>query len=160
MNEKLQKCFLSVSVLCLLITGIAKVLSSFGTAKALLAADPFFGISFKQMFLTVGVLEIVICAIVIFAKSRTLALSLIAWLSSNFLIYRVALYWTGWKKPCSCMGSLSQELGLAPEIADLILKDVLAFMLVGSYSLLLWRHFKGNSTKNGEIGLKITAAVD
>ncbi len=46
----------------LLVTGAAKVWSSFGTSKALALADPILGISFGQLMLGVGLLEIGVAA--------------------------------------------------------------------------------------------------
>lgn len=59
-----------------------------------------------------------------------------AWLATNLLIYRIGLWCVGWRHPCSCMGSLAGALHLSDQMADGIMKAVLAFLFVGSYLLL------------------------
>jgi len=99
--------FISSAVAILAVTGLAKLWSSFGNTKLLALADPITGISFGHLLLAVGVLELVIASICLFAKSQTLKVGLIAWLATNFVVYRLGLWWIGWHKPCSCLGSLT-----------------------------------------------------
>ena len=68
-------------------------------------------------------------------------LGLIAWMATNFLVYRIALWFIGWHHPCACMGSLAGALHLSDRAADNIMKGILAFLLIGSYLLLYldWR---------------------
>jgi hypothetical protein len=85
------------------------------------------------------VAEIVIAAICFFSKWQTLALGLVAWMSTNFLVYRLGLWWMNWKKPCSCLGNLTDALHISPQTADNIMKVLLAYLLIGSYGLLIWQ---------------------
>ena len=127
----------------LVITGIAKVLSAFGNSKFLAVVDPTFGVTFGKLMLAVGVAEIVIALVCFFSKRQTLALGLVAWLSTSFVIYRLGLLWMGWKKPCSCLGNLTDALHIPPQVADNIMKVVLAYLLIGSYGLLFWQWKRG-----------------
>jgi hypothetical protein len=63
----------------------------------------------------------------------------IAWLATNFFVYRCGLWWMGWHRPCSCMGNLTDALHIRPEVADNIMKVILAYLLIGSYGLLFWQ---------------------
>lgn len=128
----------SVSIL-LGATGIAKIWTAFAHTKVLAEADPITGVSFGHLMLAVGVLELVIASICLFAKSQTLKLGLIAWLATNFVVYRLGLWWIGWKKPCSCLGNLTDALHISPQLADNIMKVILAYLLIGSYGLLFWQ---------------------
>ena len=123
----------------LAITGLAKAWSAFGQTKLLAVADPITGILFGHLMLAVGVVELVIAGICLFGKSQKLKLGLIAWLATNFVVYRLGLWWMGWKKPCSCLGNLTDALHISPLLADNIMKVILAYLLVGSYGLLIWR---------------------
>jgi hypothetical protein len=105
-------------------------------------ADPITSISFGHLLTVVGGLELVVASICLFAKSQTMKLGLIAWLATNFVVYRCGLWWMGWHRPCSCMGNLTDALHIPPEVADNIMKVVLAYLLVGSYGLLFWRYSK------------------
>lgn len=91
----------------LALTGLAKVWSGLGNAKFLAVSDPIIGIKFGQLMLLVGVAEIVIALVCFFTKRQTLALSLVSWMSTNFVIYRLGLWWMNWHRPCGCLGSLT-----------------------------------------------------
>ena len=123
----------------LAITGIAKIWSGLGNSKFLAVVDPIIGIKFGQLMLVVGVAEIVIALVCFFSKRQTLVLGLVAWMSTNFVVYRVGLWWMDWKKPCSCLGNLTDALHISPQTADNIMKVLLAYMLIGSYGLLIWQ---------------------
>ena len=139
-----NRCFFFVLVTAgalLAVTGFAKLWSALGTARALMAPDPLSGIPFKYLLASVGVVEIVVATICFLGRSRLFSVGLVAWLSTNFLLYRIGLCWIGWKQPCGCMGSLTDALHIKPETADNIAKVILAFLLISSYGLLLcaWR---------------------
>jgi hypothetical protein len=122
----------------LAITGIVKVWSSFGNVKLLAEADPIVGIQFRHLMMAVGLLEILVALVCFFSKRQTLALVLVAWLSTNFVVYRLGLWWMGWKRPCGCLGNLTDALHISPQAADNIMKVVLAYLLIGSYGLQFW----------------------
>ena len=124
----------------LAITGIAKIWSSLiGSSKFLAVVDPIIGIKFGLLMLAVGVAEIVIAAVCFFSKRQTLALGLVAWMSTNFVVYRLGLWWMDWHRPCSCLGNLTDALHISPQTADNIMKVLLAYLLIGSYGLLIWQ---------------------
>jgi hypothetical protein len=121
--------------------GLAKTLSAIGPAHALDALDPLIGIPFRLLLLLVGLVELLIAFFCLFTDKRRFSLLATAWISTNFLVYRVGLWVIGWRRPCGCMGSLADMLHLSPRAADSIMKVVLAYLLVGSYLLLFlqWR---------------------
>jgi len=133
----------------LLITGLAKVWSGFGNSKFLMIADPIIGITFGQLMLMMGPAEIAIALVCFFSKRQTLALGLVAWLSTNFVVYRLGLWWMDWHRPCNCLGNLTDALHISPQTADNIMKVVLAYMLIGSYGLLL-RHWLRRNILDGK----------
>ena len=120
----------------LALTGAAKLWSGLGTAKVLAVADPIIGIQFGHLMLVVGITEIVVALICFFSKSHKLALGLVAWLATNFLVYRLGLWWVGYHKPCSCLGNLTDALHISPQIADTAMKIILGYLLLGSYLAL------------------------
>jgi len=151
------KWFLLSSGVILAITGVAKVWSGLGNSKFLAVVDPIVGLKFGQLMLAVGVVEIVIALVCFFSKRQTLALGLVAWMSTNFLVYRLGLWWMDWHRPCSCLGNLTDALHIRPETADNIMKLLLAYMLIGSYGLLIWQRSRRReaNTRIGNEGLKI-----
>ena len=49
--------------------------------------------------------ELAIAAVCLFIKFLLLTTRLLVWLSTNFLVYRIGLWWMGWKEPCGCLGN-------------------------------------------------------
>lgn len=137
--SSLGKAFVFAACALFTITGLAKIVAGLGDAKFLTVVDPILGLKFGQLMLLVGVVEIVIALVCIFSKRQTLALGLVAWMSTNFVVYRLGLYWMNWQKPCSCLGNLTDAIHIRPETADNIMKVLLAYLLIGSYGLLIWQ---------------------
>lgn len=122
----------------LALTGLAKVWSAFGSARLLNTPDPLLGIPFGHLMLAVGVLELLIASVCLFSHAQKLSLALVAWLATNFVIYRLGLWWIGYHKPCSCLGNLTDALHISPQTADTAMKIILAYLLIGSYGGLFW----------------------
>lgn len=123
----------------LAVTGAAKIWTGLGDAKFLAVVDPILGLKLGQLLLAVGLAEIAVALVWCFRRRRTLALGLVAWLATNFLFYRVGLWWMDWKRPCNCLGNLTDALHVSPQAADNVMKVVLAYLLVGSLGLLICR---------------------
>jgi hypothetical protein len=132
--------FLSLAGVLLAATGLAKIFSAIGPARALDVSDPLIGIPFRQLMLLVGLAELLIAFFCLFTDRRRFSLLAVAWLSTNFLVYRIGLWFIGWHRPCGCMGNLTDLLHLSPRAADNIMKGVLAFLLLGSYGILYWEY--------------------
>jgi hypothetical protein len=88
--------------------------------------------------LAVGVMELVVAMLCFFSRSIQLAVSCVAWLATNFLLYRFGFAWMGYHKPCSCLGNLTDALHIPPQTADTAMKIILAYLLIGSYATLFW----------------------
>jgi hypothetical protein len=148
MTKSFCKWFILSSGVILVITGIAKVWSGMGNSKLLTVADPILWVRFGQLMLVAGAVEIAVALICLFSKRQILAIGLVAWLSTNFLIYRAGLWWMDWKRPCGCLGNLTDALHISPQAADNIMKGVLGYLLVGSYFLLIRQWLESRSAKN------------
>ena len=122
------------------ITGFAKAYSVTADAKALDYLDPLLGLSFRKLMLLVGLGELLIAVLCFSARNRRLSLAAVAWLATSILVYRVGLWYVGWHRPCHCMGTLTDALHITPAAADNLMKIILIYLVVASYSsLLLWQ---------------------
>ena len=141
MKPTFERLFIFIAGLALAATAFGKAFSAIGPARALDALDPLIGIPFRQLLLLVGLVELLIAFFCLLTDKRRFSLLAVAWISTNFLVYRLGLWFIGWHRPCGCMGSLSAMLHLSPHAADNIMKGVLAYLLIGSYLLLVlqWR---------------------
>jgi len=130
--------YLKFAGIFLLATAAAKLISANGDARVLQNQDPVFSIPFRYVFRFVGALELLIAAICFLSRRAGLQAGLVAWLSTNFVLYRIYLLWIGWHKPCSCLGNLTDALHISPQTADTVMKIILAYLLLGSYASLFW----------------------
>jgi hypothetical protein len=122
----------------LLVTAVAKCISAAGTARILQNPDPIFGIPFRAVLWIAGGIEIIIALICFFVKRLVVPISLVAWLATAFVFYRIGLVWVGYNKPCPCLGSLTDALHIPPQAADTGMKVILAYLLIGGYGSVLW----------------------
>jgi hypothetical protein len=130
------RAFIYSAGLVLVATGIAKLISSGATTRILEMPDPILGISYKHVFLIVGSIELWIAAVCFFSNKIELQARLVVWLGTIFTLYRYGIFWVGYHRPCSCLGTLTDSLGIPPDKADLALKCVLAYLLVGGLVVL------------------------
>jgi len=117
----------------LLVTGMAKLISSLGSAEVLGQMDPLLKISFRHLLFAVGLLELAVSTSCLLFLKPKLSLMLVAWLSTNFLAYRIGLVLIDYHKPCSCMGTLTDAIHLPPSLADLMMKSIMIYLVIGSY---------------------------
>jgi len=57
-----------------------------------ISVDPITGINFGHLMLIVGIFELVVAAICLFGNAQQLSAALIAWLATNFVVYRCGLW--------------------------------------------------------------------
>jgi len=134
----------------LLVTGLAKLWSAMGEARVLGVRDPLFGLTFRQLMLGVGLVELVVAGVCLVGRRERLSLVLVGWLSGNFALYRLGLWWLGWKGPCGCLGHVTDALGVSPTAADLVMKIVLGYLLVGAFAGLWCMTDSGHVDGAGE----------
>lgn len=128
----LQLAFFSSSCGLLLITAVAKIVSTFGSAPMLMATDPLFLVPFKHVMRLTAIFELGVAYLVVSSySSSTKALSIIL-ISSCFAIYRFGLFLVGYSTFCPCLGNLGDALGLSPVVLDTSLKLVIGYLLCGS----------------------------
>jgi hypothetical protein len=134
--------------LILLATSIIKLGSASGSARVLQQPDPIFTILFQHLIFTVGILELGIALVCLFSKRAKLQAGMVAWLATNFILYRVTLVLIGWHRPCPCLGNLTDALHIPPETADNTMKIILAYLFIGSYAtlFLIWRQKRKDSS--------------
>lgn len=140
----------------LMLTALAKCISASGTSRMLLQPDPVVALSYGRVFWITGIFEFGI-AITCLISSRhpAIAAGMVALLSTNLVLYRLTYAWLGHHKPCSCLGTLTGLLHTAPQTADMGMKIILAYLLVGSYGILIhqwWNRRADGGTQNDEIG--------
>lgn len=145
MRNNIISLFIRSAGLLLLLTAIAKFISASGSSRILQVPDPIITISYGHIFWIVGTIEFVIAVICLCGKQAGLQLSLVAWLSTVFLIYRIGLLWIGYQQPCKCLGNLTDALHIPESLANQTMQVILFYLLLGSYVLLFFYYTRKNS---------------
>jgi len=140
MTNRRAKTFIYLSGLGLLITGIAKLTTITGDVKLLNELDPIVGLQFWMLLAVAGIVELIVGAQCFLSSNHLRSVLSIFTLSLTFLSYRIGLWFTGWTKPCSCLGDLTQAIGMTEQNADNIAKLMLGFFIIGSVMVLASRH--------------------
>lgn len=133
---RISRRFVISAGVLLWVTGAAKVLSLLGEARVLHVPDPIFGLSFASLMLLVGLVELVIGSRCLFSKHAIQSIGLVASLATSFVAYRAGLWLMHWKKPCNCLGSLTDAIHLSPRLAEQLAISILVYLFAGSYLLL------------------------
>jgi hypothetical protein len=138
-KETLDRWFCATAVLVLALTAVTKGIGAAGEARILAQPDPLLGmLTNRQVLLLAAVLELLVIGLVVGERHRVRKAAILAWISSVFLAYRVGLQQIGYHGSCGCLGNITDTLGIAPATADLVSGGMLAYLLIGSYSILLW----------------------
>lgn len=142
--------FSTTSVLCL--TSIAKLYSATGSAKILDLTEALLPLTNRQTLLLLGAIELVIALALVLGRNDAVKLICIIWLSSNFVLYRVASFLLVVGRPCPCLGSITERLPFKPAVIDRLLVCLVVYMLLGSCFFLVtfWRgRQRGNPQQSG-----------
>ena len=119
-------------ILLLLTAALGKFISSGSSASGHLS-DPVFSVELRSLLWLAGVMELVVVVICLAAKNDLIAAGAIAWLATNFALYRFGLWWAGSTHSCGCFGNITEVLHISTETADLLMKIILAYLFFGGY---------------------------
>lgn len=135
-GSKAVKLFVYSAGLILVVLAIAKVVMILDAGKVQTLADPIFQVPFQSLMWIASIIELSIGGWCLSRTANAQKVAAIAWAGTIFLSYRLGLWWVGYEKPCSCLGSLTTSLGITLEMSDLVAKTILAYLLIGSYSTI------------------------
>jgi hypothetical protein len=140
--KTLEKWFERSALLLLGAAAVLKVITAFKSQTGRLSVpDPILDFwTTRELLFYVSALELAVCILCVFAQSHVVRLCLIACLSFCFLLYRAGLSWVGAPSLCPCLGQLDDWIGLPPASVEWAGKLALAFLLLGSFSLLTSRY--------------------
>ncbi len=135
--------FLRSAAVILIVTGGAKLFSITGSSELLNHDDPLLLLPNRYLMVATGILELFVAGFALFGTNAKFGVRSILILATTFLVYRSGLEWIEYEKPCSCLGELTDALGLSREQADMVSSASLMYLLLGSYGLFGWNLFVG-----------------
>lgn len=120
------------AALVLVLTALAKLWSATGEARILGLRDPLLPLTNRELLLGAGLVELAVAGYLIWGRSALAKHLWVLWLSGNFVLYRLGLWWVAPGRPCRCLGTLTERLPWPPAVVDGVLKGVIGCLLVGS----------------------------
>jgi hypothetical protein len=108
------------------------------SSQVLALPEPMLGIPLRYAVLIVGGLELTAALICLFGKQVGFQLGLLAWLTTNLIVYRMGLLWMHYQPQGTCVGSLTDPLRIMRGTAGFIMEFIPAYLLFGSYLVLIW----------------------
>ena len=136
----------------LLIAALAKLYSASGDARILSARDPLLPASNREVFVAAGLVELAVAVYLTRCRDIKLKHLTVLWLSCNFIVYRLAISFIGYNKPCPCLGTVSERLPLSPHVIDRLLWAMVAIMFMGSSFCLMHPSVVAFKSRLGERG--------
>ena len=133
----------------LLLTACAKLFSATGHAALLEFPDPLLGIRNRELLILVGLVELAVVAGLLSGLTIRAKHLLLVWLSSNFVLYRLAFYSLNLGRPCPCLGTLTEKLHLSAHVVNWALSGVVVYLLLGSVCALRWACLKNRPAVDG-----------
>lgn len=127
----------AIGILC--VTAVAKVttLSSDAMSASLVSPNPIFPhLSNAHTLFAAVVLELSVAVILLGRASDFLKMSILAWLSSLFLFYRIALHFSGYNGSCGCLGTQLELLRVPAVIQNAFTLTLIVYLASGAVYFL------------------------
>jgi len=133
----------------LLAAALIRFVTAAGNAPALALPDPMLGIPLRFGVLLVGGIELAIALVCLFGRQTMFQTGLLAWLSTNFVVLWIGLFWMNLHPQASCIGSLTDPLHLSRGMTGFIIQLLPLGLLLGSCVALfqLWLAKMGNAAQ-------------
>lgn len=144
----------------LIVTSLAKLYSTTGSAKVLDIPEALLPMTIRQVIWLVGSVELLLAMYLWRGKNNLIKLIAVAWLGTNFVLYRVAAMMLTVGKPCPCLGSITETLPLKPATLDRLLTAVVFYLFFGSLFFLFTtcpRKSRGGSAGQRAAGVQSEA---
>jgi hypothetical protein len=138
-RENLTGSFVWSAVVILAVTAVIKLTAATGEGRILAQPDPLVAFfSNRQIMVLAALLEALVVSLILRERDRLRQAALVAWIGTGFLMYRAGLWWVGYEGACSCLGNVTRTIGLSPAMEDLGVKVLLGYLVLGSYSVVIW----------------------
>lgn len=128
--------FIKIAGALLFFTSLAKLLTAFAGHKLVYLHDPVLGLEFRFELMALGIIELLVACLCLFSDRIVMQLCFIAWLATNFLIYRFGLWWVGGIHACPCLGNFADAVHISQETANNITHWILIYLFLVSYGSL------------------------
>lgn len=144
--------------LLLLALGLVHLLGNQGR-ELVQPPDPVLLVSSRYLFWGLGGVELIVALVCLWARTPQLPAMLVAWLTSNLLVYRVALFWFGVSDVKAYYDTMANAFGVSARTVDVLMMLAVGYLLVGSCVALLRLWWHGKRTGHARGAADATADV-
>jgi len=131
----------------LLAAALERVIVVAGSAQGFALPEPLLGIPLRSALLLVSGIELVVASTCLLGKQTRLQAGWLAWLATNYLVYRIGLYVMHIHPQATCVGSLTDPLHLSRGTVGAIIRVLPFYLLLGSYVAMSWLWLLGRRAK-------------
>ncbi len=107
-----------------------------GDAPSLALPEPMLGIPLRYAVLAVGGIELIVALICLFGRQAAFQVACLAWLSTDYIVYRIGLLLMHDHPQTTCIGSLTDPLHLAAGAMGLLVAFLPFCLVIGSCAAL------------------------
>jgi hypothetical protein len=144
---KWTKQFIHSAGAVLMAAALIRFITATGAAPALSLPEPMFGIPLRYSVLAVGILELIGALICLIGCQTGIQLGWVAWLATNYVVFRIALWFMHCHQQATCIGRLTDPLNLARGVTGFITGSLPLYLLIGSYSAIFWHRRAAHQAK-------------
>ena len=135
---KLPRLFMLSTGGILLIAALIRFLIADGKAQVLSLPEPLLGIPLRNALLIIGGFELAVAIICLFGTQVKLQAACLVWLTTNFTVYWICLFWMHFHQQATCIGSITDPLHLSRGTSGIITRCTPVYLLAGSYVVMVW----------------------
>jgi hypothetical protein len=132
----------SAAALLLLAASALFLINLTGPVHLVLPRDPVTGISLRYLFWIAGGIAVLVASFCLFSERPGRSIPWVAWLATNFLIYRIGLYVEGCHSLTGFLACATYAFALPAKDASVLVDVAFGYLLIGSYGVILWHWFR------------------
>jgi len=151
MIRRIEDGYIYSTAVILFVTAMIKFTSAAGNAPILDWLDSLLPLTNRTSFILAGVMEVGLSTFLFLGNERPVKISVIAWLSLVYLIYRLGLLWAGFPNICSCLGNLNERFPISPAIENTIAWTLLVWLLIGSHLFGVYHLTNRRNLKSSQV---------
>jgi uncharacterized CHY-type Zn-finger protein len=112
------------------------VINVTGPTDLITPHDPIFGLPIKAIYWTFVGLALAVALDILFGTKPFRPMLLLAWLTTNFLIYRIGLISFGSHGLTGFFGGFPYAFGMPARVANGLIQAIMGYLFIGSYGTL------------------------
>jgi len=148
--KRAQSYFLDSAAVILFILASLNFCGAVGSSPTLNWPDALLPLSNRLTLVLFGSAELAVSAVLLAGKSKWVKLGWLAWLMTNWFVYRIGLWSDDASNFGDCLGNYVEWFTISPKTMSIVIEVLLGFMLAGSYFFLAVNWPRGQRGKSAK----------